>query len=233
MQLQDIFDQLRYSELQHIKLGGHRDGTGITSEDYPAIVTHINLALTDLHTRFPIRKETVYVQIHENISTYFLNSDYAESNTGSSQPVKYIKDTTSDPFNDNLTRIEEIADELGNPYALNVENDCESITLPIHNAFNFPNPVNDLTVKVSYRANHPKLENVNGSTIVDIPMALLPVMLLYIKHRIYASLPSLSGVQASQQALQDYMLQVQEIEDAGVINSETSINEKREAESWV
>lgn len=233
MQLQEILDQLRYSELQHIKIGGHADGTGITNEHMPAIITHLNLALTALHTEFPLRKETVHIDIHESISTYFMDSEFAASNTGSTQPIKYIADTSGDPYNDNLTFIEKIEDELGNEYSLNVENDCDSITLPIYNAFNFPLPADGLTVKVSYRANHVKIPTTaTETTNIDIPMSLLNCLLLFIKHRVYSSLPSLSGMQVAQVTYNQYLVEVENMKNSGVINMETSNNERQESNQW-
>ena len=230
MLLQEILDQLRYSELQHIKLGGHAEDTGITTAQLPAIITHMNLALTALHTEFPLRKETVFVEIHEEITTYFMDSAFA---TGGSATTLYIKDTADDPFQDNLTYIEKIEDELGCEYSLNVENDCESITFPIYNAFNFPTPADGLTVKVSYRANHVKIPtDANGNTVIDIPATLLNALLLFIKYRIYASLPSLSGMQVSQTTYQYYLQEVINLKDIGVLVPEDSINERLEGNLW-
>lgn len=234
MQLKFIFDQLRYGELQQVKISGNSNETGITPDVYPAIVSHINLALTELHKEFPLRRETVRVEQHEEISTYFLSSDYAVSNPDATG-TQYVIDTESDPFNDNLVLIDAVLDENGAPYTLNVEDDCESLTTPIYNALNVPNPVNDNTMIVKYRANHPLLDpaTTTEATIIQIPATLLTCLLLFIKHRIYAAIPSLESIQMSQTIYQQYLMNVQLIKDAGLVHAETSTNDKVSKNLWV
>ena len=71
MLLSEIFEQLTYGELSQINLGGKDDG-GIASSDYPAVVAHINMALTELFKRFPLRLKEIQLQTYSTLTTYQL-----------------------------------------------------------------------------------------------------------------------------------------------------------------
>ena len=91
MTLQDIFDKLTFGELSQIGVSGN--GTGISQEDYPKLISHVNLGLTDLYTKFPLREREVVIQQYDEISFYELDITHAQSNTmptsGRSNPFSF------------------------------------------------------------------------------------------------------------------------------------------------
>ena len=54
MLLSDIFEQLTMGEVSQLSLGGTNEG-GVLPQDYPKIVPHINLALTEIYKRFNLK----------------------------------------------------------------------------------------------------------------------------------------------------------------------------------
>ncbi len=235
MKLSVIFDQLQYGELKGIKIGGADSCTGINTSDYPALITHINLALTTLHTRFPIRRETVHIQQHAEISTYFLDYDYAESNSASTQPEKYIKDSVSDPYNNNLLLIDSVTDEKGCDYYLNVINKCESLTTPLYNAINVPTPVDTNIMIVKYRANHPYISPATTKPEdieVHVPQTFMRALTLFVAERVMATQISLEAVQVAQSFERKYETECLRIEQLGLINKDEVVK-NLEVNKWV
>ena len=54
MKLSTIFSHLTFGELKQFGIGGYEDYKEIQPENYEEVVNHINLALLNLYTRFPI-----------------------------------------------------------------------------------------------------------------------------------------------------------------------------------
>lgn len=232
MRLQTILDHLRFGVLKGVDAGKY--DSMHQPQDYPELLNFINLALSDLHTELPLRNETIFVDLNESISTYFLTGDYAATST-SGQPVKYIQDTADDPFTDNVITITKIEDELGNPYVLNDSNDCESITLPVFNAINVPNPQTGKTLKISYKANHPiiDIQTLSPTTEILIPTTVLNALGLYIKYQVYGGIISMEAQQASNAAFTLYQAEVERLRNVGVVMDDQTTSNQFEVDRWV
>ena len=186
MNLQTIFDHFTYGELAQIALTN--EGEGISEANRARVITNVNLGLTELHKRFLLKRGTLYVEIQSDQSIYILDNKYSESNTSSSQPVKFIKDL-ADPFKNDLLRIEQVLDATDVEQPLNEHGKTESLFTPSFNKLVFPSNVTEGTYKVVYRANHPQLTNIDAMyppNLVDIqlPETHLEALLYYVASRI-------------------------------------------------
>lgn len=232
MKLKQILDHLRYGVLKGVELGKYE--TLHQPSDYPELINFINLALTDLHTELPLRNETVFIDLDESISTYFLLQEYAAT-SGSTQSIKYIKDMPHDPFNENVINITKIEDEAGKAYVLNDSNNCESITFPVYNAINVPNPTTGKTLKVSYKADHPTIDvgtaNVNSEIL--IPNTLLNALALYVKYQVYGGITSIEAMQVSNESFALYQAEVERLKDVGAVTNDQSTSNQFEEDKWV
>ena len=197
MNLLDVFTALTYGELKQLKLGNFVPENAESAPDpvsYAAIMSDINLGLTELHKRLWLRTEELYVQQYEHIETYVLAWKYAATNTASAEVYKYILDTVAKPFEDNVLKIEECYNEIGELIPLNDPSDDESIFTPTYRSIQVPNPVSANIVAVQYRANHPKLIYELGmdpaDTEITIPESLLEALLYYVAMRNFSSLNS-------------------------------------------
>ena len=228
MLLQDLFDQLTYGELAKVSLGG--DPTiGILEKDYANIISHINLGLTELYKRFPLREGDITIQLEDAIQTYYLQSDYAVSNTGSSQPVKYLIDSESEPFTDNVLKIEQVIDEDGGILYMNDSNQAWSVFSPSYNSIQVSYASSELAVTVTYRADHDRIPTIgtDPSTYdVPVPMTHLEPLLFYIASRIHTTLPTLDGVNKGNDYLAKYEAACLKIENAGLVNKANPSNHK-------
>jgi hypothetical protein len=234
MLLTELFDQLTYGELCGLKLGGKLGGS-IQAEDYPAIVTHINLALTALYKAFPLRTKSVNIQMNEADDVYYLRKQFAV-NGGSDEANKYIIDTVSDPFENLVLQIQKVVDEEGCALALNDLNDADSLITPAFDALRIPNPT-DSIIEVTYRVNHDRIIAKNltpGTTEVYMPDTLMEPFLFYIASRAFASTPTLeSGVNRSAEFMAKYNRSIALIKTEGVISFNETINNKLDQNGWV
>jgi len=186
MILADIFEQLSHGEFRSTALGGSQ-ASGIMEKDYPKVIPFINLGLTELYKRFPIKSKTVLIDQLEQVSTYYLHPDYAQTNTSSTK-TKYIRDSSFDPFvsADDVLKIEAVYDEKGVEYYLNDPKQVHSVFTPSSNSIQIPFNESGNTMEVKYRANHPTLTAEGESVLeqeVELPMGYMEALLNYIAGR--------------------------------------------------
>ena len=230
MRLIDLFDQLTYGELSQLSMGGV-DELGIQIEHYPKIITHINLALTEVYKRFPLNSGEVEVQMVDGIQTYILSSDYAVTNTASTKPNKYIVDTEIEPFEDDVLRVEKVIDEEGKVLYLNDTQEAWSVFTPAYNKIQVPYSDSANTVFVTYRADHKKIpkdltEEDIAAYEVDVPLSHLEPVLLYVAGRIHTAMSTVEGVNEGSVYMARFEASCNKITDLNLFNNDNTTNTK-------
>lgn len=236
--LEELFNDLQYGELSQFSVTGDIDDpmTGISPADYPAVISHLNKALTAIHTRLPLRDRELTLQLVEELSFYVLSSEYAVSNDESTEPIKYIIDTDDRPFIDDVLGITAVYDESGCKLPLNDDNDCNSLFLNNYRTLQVPNPSDEETLFLTYRSNHPKIEpDADPSTTeIDIPDYCIEPVLFYIASRMYARSNDQGAAARSIEMVQKYELFCTEIERRNVLNNyNNNTNVKLERRGFV
>lgn len=237
MKLSEVFEMLQYGELANLSLSGDIDEpVGIREQDYPALINHINLALTDLHTKFNLKEKEVVIQQYEGLPYYELESKYAQTNTESVEPVKYIMDTEFNPFVDDVLRINAAFDEGGCEIPINDENDCTSIFLNSYKRIQVPYPDPDNAMWITYRANHEKLSTSNPDLTkeVNIPAYCVEALLSYVASRVHSQRTSQEAQALSVNLMSKYQMICTQIEEKNVLhNSPSNTNFKLGERGWV
>lgn len=116
MLLQEVFDQLCVAELNNISVVD-QVSKQINPEDYRKVATAINAGLTQLHTRFLLRKGELFVDLQPGVLTYQLNKRFMIGPDGLSSQTKYIYPAPD--FRDNLLKIQQVFDNEGRELGLN------------------------------------------------------------------------------------------------------------------
>ena len=87
MRLSDIFDALGSGELANLHLV---EDNSIIPDKLPIVLNAINLALTDLHTKFLLKRELVKINIEPTIDTYKItNGDFIEVLNSDMSGIQY------------------------------------------------------------------------------------------------------------------------------------------------
>ena len=200
--LDTILRNLTYGEISQLSLGNFLPDEHESEPDpksYAQLSSHINSGLHAIYSEFLLASEELYITLDDSISVYILSSQYAVSNTGSGEPIKYITDTVENPFTDNLLKIEEIYDTSGNVLPLNDENSDPDfgIFTPTFRSIQVPQPNDFEQLAVQYRATHTPIKYIAGMdpTTVEIvlPLHLEEALQFYIASRLYASLNNDQG----------------------------------------
>lgn len=236
MLLSDFFTALQSSELGSLVVG-NRNGGGIEVQDYPALVSHINLGLTALHTRLLLREEEVFIQQYDHIQLYHLQTKYAVSNTASTEPTKYIIDSVFQPFSGNVLKIEQVFSEIGVEYPLNDQNNRLSVHTPLYNAVQIPFAAAPNAVSVIFRAGHPKITVGVGfdptQVLLDIPDPVVEALLLYVGARAFTANGSENSKNDINLLLSRYEVACQRLEMFDFLNSTSNTNLRMRYKGWV
>jgi hypothetical protein len=175
MFLSEVFDQLRYGELSAVALA-NSDGDGIREEDQARLIAHINLGLTDLHTRFFLKEGEERIVLDPLRTVYTLV-------TQDVLKIERIFSTDKSELGFNQQR---------DVYVLSRDN----IRAVNHNTFSVSSEMlvdgdqaAETELTVVYRANHPTIVKALGyfdptSVVVDLPYTHLEALLLYIASRV-------------------------------------------------
>lgn len=214
---------------------GGVDSGGIQTSDYPRIVSHINLALTALYSRFPVKSEEVVIRLQDHIQVYYLDRRFAVTNTESTEPIKYLDDSKYMPFNDNVLGIDEVYNEMGETLFLNDEGQYWSIHTPSHNSIQIPYPEKENALIVKYRAGPVKLvaKGLDPETQhVDLPNALLEPLLYFVASRAFSNLNSDQNAEGNNYATK-YEASCRKIEELGLIIKDSHINVRLDEAGWI
>lgn len=235
MLLSEFFNQLAYGELSHLAMSD--SGTSIDVAEYEKIVSHVNLGLTEIYSRFDLKTDTVVIQQIPEFTRYVLDSRYAKSNplnTDDQLFPKYIIDSRFYPFKDNIIKIETVEDELGVCWSINDEDCTGSVRIEGHNIIHTPFPSIEAALFVRYRAKPDNIvlgANDPDTIILDIPPQLHNALLAFVAHRIFA------GRDAQSAEAQIYLTKFLEIcafvENQGLVYKTDLETCRLEKKGWV
>lgn len=187
MLLRDVIYSLETGELQNLSCVDNETGE-FKSDYYGRVVTSVNHALSDLHTRFLLKKGTVVVSLKEGQVTYPLQQRFVI--TDPSKPEQFI---TGDSVRQ-LLKILEVKDDKGVVLPLNNGDPRKGIETPTFNVMNVSTQlykewdVKQLTVQFQRNAN---LICTGYTDIVpefidlDIDARFLSAICLYVASRLH------------------------------------------------
>lgn len=189
MTLEEIFDQLTYGELSQLFIGG-AETQGITVDNRRQVLNHINLGLTELHKRFLLREGRVVITRDPSLQSYPLDRRYAKSNLMGMEPIQFIEDSESVPFENDVLRIERVYDDKGQELSLNDEGDPDGVLTTSMGTLWVPAHLETPRLRVDYRANHPIIDRDQGafdpeSVEVALPYSHLEPLLLFVASRVH------------------------------------------------
>lgn len=195
MKIKRIIEHLENGVLSRINLGGNTT-VGITSYNYPTIISAIELGLIELSQYFNLQQREVFIKQEDHIKIYELDVKYAQTNTSSTELYKYIKDSVDNPFTGDILRIEAVYDELGNELRLNDDSDPDSLYTPSIISVQVPKPNSENTISVIYSAGAVQLRK-SGADLLEqevyLPQVLLQPMLMFVASQVVLGKDSLES----------------------------------------
>jgi len=262
MLLSELLDQLTQGELSQLKMGG-RDSVGIKACDYPKIIPHINLGLTELYKRFNLKNSEVVVQQYDQIQTYYLDISYSETYrdnlntlaandpTGNSKTAEethpgrkyYIMDSVYQPFTGNVLKIEAVHNEQGEELYLNQDRSYFigsdkywAVSTPSYNTVQVPYPEKENQMIITYRADHDPIIIGTDGKINDVNIPISPSYLEALLLYIAARVyTNLSSNEGNEgnNYTAKFEASIKQLEQLSLFNKDATQNYKLEINGWV
>jgi hypothetical protein len=244
MLVQEVFDALRHGELSQLAIATSDDGN-IPREKYPALLSHLQLGLTALYRRFLLREGRMRLVMIPGVTDYQLTREYAQSNSRSRKPVKYLHDQ-ADPFMDDLLKLERVLTDAEYELALNVERDPWSAFTPATTRLRLPRALTEQSsdlpmllktadLTLVYRANHPKIDvedfDVEATTI-ELPDAYLEPLLYFIAARVHTPIGTPNEGQVGMNWVARYEASCRELENQGLDIDQGGANDRVYRKGW-
>jgi hypothetical protein len=248
MKLQEVFDQLSNGEFVQLSIGGASAGV-IDDTNYARVLGHVNLGITALYKRFSLKEGRLTLVIQPGLLNYKLTSAYAISNTASMQPSRYIQDSASEPFTDDIIKIGRVVTDAGVELGLNDAADAYSVFTPSALALSLPAEVvtplpttppeyrtNNLVVV--YWASHPKILMGTGAfdpnqVNLELPETHLEALLYYVASRVHTPIGMTNEFNASNNYYAKYEAACQALETKGLQVDQDSQNSRLVRNGWV
>ena len=248
MKLIEVFNQLTTGEFSQLCIGGATEGE-IAEANYGKVVNHINLALLALYKRFYLKEGRITLSMVPGRNIYPIHSKYAVSRTKSKEPVKYLLDSTAEPFTDDILKIESVQTDAGFEIPLNDVLNPLSIMMTSPTILRIPTALtaqpdylpeeyktNLLTVV--YRAKHPYIDANTPVFFPDqieleLPESHLEPLLLYVASRVNTPIGMVNEFNAGNNYASKYELSCQQLEQFNYQLDHGNSNERLLRNGWV
>ena len=205
MKLNEIFENLAYGELSQISIGGLPAGV-IDENNWPNLLSHVNLGLKTLYSRFTLKTGRVTIGLLTAQKTYRIHSDYSVHSLRLPLSLKYILDDVDDRFKDDIIKMERVISdphpETRERYELPINDSAHeySVFTPTLTTLRIPDDVVDQrwnlpqllktdNLEIHYRAAHQAIYIPIGyfdptRVEVELPPTHLMALLLFVASRI-------------------------------------------------
>ena len=229
MLLSELFSYITTLDSANTNIG--EDDGNLAGKHYTKVVNAINLGLIEMYSQFPIEERSLIIQLYAHITNYRLHPDFAQTNTTSAEVYKYIQDSSSNPFvRNDVSKITYVSNEIGTELPINTNSDDTSVYTPAYNILHHPYPSDSNAVTVSYRA-LPKTVPASADPDtyeVALPAQILNLFLVYVNHKLLASINS----QESAAKLKEYLGLLALAKTTGLFMQDNFSNQKIEVNGW-
>lgn len=234
MDLQTLHANLSFGELSNLSIG--EDGVGtIRAADHNKILLFVNQGLDKIYRRFRLLEKELTIEAQDEQYTYYLRREFAQTETQTIVPVKYIRDTVADPFIEDVVKILNVYDELAVEIPLN-DNEAEvSFFTPSFDSIQIPEPVTGNAYHILYQATHPVLVPNDLTQEIILPEYLERALQAYVAYRVLAPM---NGEEHRARALElnaEFMAEMGEVEDQDLASTsrKTAQGDKFEMRGFV
>lgn len=246
--LSEIFEQLTYGELSQVALGGAEQGGEITDANYRHIGNHVKLGLTSLYKRFNLKQGRLTLQLFPDVETYPLLSKYATNGKGL-EPTRWILDTVSQPFSEDILKILVVTGDSGAVFPLNDYGDELSIITPtldsvrvpliLRNPLPFTIPEEFKTSKLvlDYQANHPNILSSTTDldperTMIELPDSHTQALLYFVASRVHNPIGMGQEFNAGNNWAQRYEQECHRLEEDGQEIDDSATMDRATRNGW-
>lgn len=217
MKLSEFLQNIALGELQGsdlVELGGYE----ILERHRPRVINALNQALDYFYSIFPLKENQCVIRLTKGITRYYLDYDYADTNLGST--LKYIADSPSNPFENDVLQVQAVFTDNGSSLSINDPLTYYGVSTPEYNCIQVPEATlnNNKYLTVLYKAKHKRIElNANPEkVIVSIPSSFEGALQTYVASLVFMFLRGDDNKQLSNSLFGKFKTQVEELKLEGI-----------------
>lgn len=234
IKLTELYKSLALSVLNNTSVVTD-DKKDIEPDKKEYILEFINEGLTRLHGRFPLKTESVFVEMREGRTEYPLLSRYSFMGFDPElAQYPFIMDSVTHPFEENVIKILMVYDSLGERRGLNDNHNPHGLFTPRPDTLQCIRPRHCEVLTVTYQAKHPTLTVDGENQEVDLPDSLLPALKYWVAYSYYTGLNTAESTSKAAEYLQMYESICGEVKDYDLgSSSESNTNTLFERRGWI
>ena len=217
MKLSEFLQNIALGELEGSNLT-EIGGFEILPKHRPKVINALNQALDYFYSIFPLKENQLVLQLHPNISRYYLDADYAYTNLDAR--LKYIVDSPVNPYENDVLQVQAVFTDDGSSLSINDPLTYYGVSTPEYNCIQVP----ELTLQrsryltVLYRAKHKRIPlNADPEQVeVSIPSSFEGALQTYVASLIYMFTRGDDNKQLSNSLFGKFKTQVEELKLEGI-----------------
>lgn len=217
MKLSEFLQNIALGELESSKLV-EMGGWEIQPKYYPKVINALNQALDYFYSVFPLKENQLILRLIPNITRYYLDSDYADSNPQAK--LKYIADTVNNPYENDVLQIEAVFNEKGESLSINDPFTFTGVSTPEYNCIQVLDTILNTCkyLTVLYKAKHKRIPlNANPDNVeVSIPSSFEGALQTYVASLIYMFTHGEDNKMLSNSLFAKFKTQVEELKAQGI-----------------
>lgn len=234
MNLEKLYTNLSYGALSNLNYSEEGSGT-IAEQNRGKVNLFINEGLLRLYSRFVLLTKDVVIELQPGITFYHLRKRFSLSDWNPHEErVAYIIDQPEDPFMEDVIKVLQVCDSLGNVIPLNDAEHVDSVYTPQAKMLQVPRPQKNVALSVMYQARHPEVTGEDLEQTIDAPDVLLSALCAYVGYQAFASVNTEVSLMKSQEQLALYETLCQEAEEKDLVSTSiSSTNTRFNKRGWI
>lgn len=222
MNVNELFRRLSFGELSNLSIGS--EGAGSINEDGRAkIISYANEGLLRLYSRYVLKESNLLLQLSDFITNYHLTARYAQSNANPLQgDTLYIVDNLLEPFPDDVIKVLEVTNAIGQRLPLNDIDNALSLFTPQPTMLQMTYPQEGQVLSVVYQAQHDQLAYDDFDARIHLPRVLEGALTAFVAHKVFLHMNGQDNSAKSAEHLAIFEGICQDVVDKDLVNSSSS-----------
>jgi hypothetical protein len=217
MDFREFTMKLSLGELSTTSMIDTNDKSMLKQEHRAKVLNALNQGLTVLCSKFILLQKEALLQSNVAVSHYFLRKEFATTNTAT-VPFKYILDSQSAPFTEDVIKILAIYDSHGEQQFVDDLGQDSSLFLTEFDCIQIPSNRGQL-YSVIYQAMHPVMIGTNPCQEVHVPRYLEEALLSYVAGKCFSHMNNPESTAKGAEHMGNFQSICAEIENRNLVNN--------------
>jgi len=233
MEFRKFTENLALGELKNTAVVDEQNLSLVKEHHRMMILQHLNTGLTNLYSKFILSEKQLLLRTQIPITHYYLRKEFARSNPAV-VPYKYIDDTGSGTYTEDLIKVLFVYNEMGEELYLNDIEQVESIFTTQFDCLQITGVHLGSIFSVTYQARHEVMTGIDPCQEIKLPFFFEEAIQLFVASKVLSHMNGPEQTAKGQEYLGLYNGICAEAEMRNMVqNSSTNTNTKLNKRGFV